>query len=168
MKYSFVGYGSLLSHKSLQETIPNKKFKPVIVKGYKREFNLEDNKEKKDFLNLVKNKKSYFNGVMFEVDDKELIRLKKREDFYNLEQTSAYDFKNKKKLGKCFVVIDNFVSLDHKGELPNKTYFIMCREAAYHISKDFGKLWDKTTFTSNGEKIEDWIKKSKDYDTMKR
>lgn len=153
MKYKFIGYGSLLSHKSLKETIKDKKFLPVIVKGYKRIFNLRDN-SKYDVLNLKKDKRYYFNGVVFEINEKELQKLKKREDDYNLEEVKYYDFYTKKKLGKALVVIDYLVGIDKDGK-PKEEYLEMCRSAAYKIGDDFGKVWDKTTYTSNGKKIKD-------------
>ena len=50
-----IGYGSLISHNSLKETINNKHFKPVIIKGYKRIFDIYVKKnENSDILNLEK------------------------------------------------------------------------------------------------------------------
>src|SRR3989344_5908505 len=101
MKYNIIGYGSLISHKSLNQTIPPRHFTPVIVKGYKRIFNLLDDRVPyHDILNLTKSKLSKFNGVMFQVDLKELRRIKKREYEYNLEQTWAYDFLTGKEFGE--------------------------------------------------------------------
>jgi cation transport regulator ChaC len=168
MKYNIVGYGSLISHKSLNQTIPPKHFTPVIVKGYKRIFNLLDDRVPyHDILNLTKSKSSQFNGVMFQVDLKELRRIKKREYEYNLEQTWAYDFLTGKKLCKCLIVIDQVLAIDNKGRTPNRSYLRLCREAAYHISKEFGEYWDSTTFTASGKKIKDWIKTHKEYNTIK-
>ena len=167
MKYKIVGYGSLLSHKSLEETVPNKHFEQVIIKGYKRIFDLvEGAKKHKDVLNLVKSPDSFFNGVMFSLSLAELKKIKKREDIYNLEETWAYDFQSRKKLCKCLICIDPFIDIDKRGILPDKHYFILCREAAYHISKKFGELWDKTTFTAGDQKIRDWLTKNPGYDTI--
>jgi cation transport regulator ChaC len=168
MRWNFVGYGSLMSHDSLKETIKNKKFRPVIVKGYKRIFDLTTRRnENADVLNLKKSPKSFFNGVMFKVDDGELKKLCEREPEYNLEKTKVYDWKTKKLLGECFVVIDYFVGLDKNEKLPSKSYFILCREAAYHLNKKFGKMWDETTFISDNEKVSEWVKKNKEYDCLK-
>lgn len=55
MKYNIIGYGSLISHKSLSKTIPDKHFTPVIVKGYERIFDLAVKKGScPDVLNLKK------------------------------------------------------------------------------------------------------------------
>jgi len=158
-KFNVVGYGSLISHNSLKETIKDKKFTPVIVKGYKRVFNLVDGKA--DVLNLVKDKNSSFNGVLFSVEEKELKRLIKRELEYNMEQVDIFDFKTGKKIGQAFTFIDYFLDLDNGKKLPDKSYLILCREAAYHISEEFGKFWDKTTFLSSGENIGEFLKNKK-------
>ena len=164
MEYHLIGYGSLMSHQSLRETIPDKHFTPVIVKGYKRIFNLAE--KNGDVLNLIKSRKSFFNGVLFKVNEKELIKIKKREDEYNLEETSAYDFLTKKKLCKCLIVTDNIISIDRKKRKPDKSYFTLCRESAYHISKEFGRYWDNTSFISNGQKVSNWIKNHPEYQTL--
>ncbi|MEK6891149.1 MAG: hypothetical protein AABX03_03340 [Nanoarchaeota archaeon] len=167
MEHNLVGYGSLLSHKSLKETINNKHFKPVIVKGYKRIFNIAVKKEENfDELNLEKSKKSKFNGVMFKVNEDELEKINKREREYNLEEVEVYDFKTGKRLGKSLVVVDYFIKIDRKNKLPSKSYFILCRQAAYHISKEFGKYWDKTSFISDEERVDKWIKNHKEYDKL--
>ena len=55
---NFIGYGSLLSHPSLKETIKDKRFMPIIIKGFKRVFNLDIRKNgKSDVLNIIKDKK---------------------------------------------------------------------------------------------------------------
>ncbi len=168
MKFSIVGYGSLLSHKSLRKTFSNKQFHPVVVKGYKRIFNVRDYQLKNpDVLNLKKSRNSFFNGVLFEISALELNKLRKREGIYNIEETKCYDFKTKKSLGNCLICIDYHKAIDHHHNNPNKSYFILCREAAYHINKEFGKTWDETTFTSSNEKISKWIKKHQEYDTVK-
>ncbi len=165
MKYLIVGYGSLISHNSLKETLRDKRFKLVIVKGFKRVFNLLINNGK-DVLNLVKDSGSKFNGVLFEVDEDELKKLKKREEEYNLEEVNVYDFESKKTIGRALICVDYFIDVDKKNGLPDKRYFILCREAAYHISKKFGVFWDKSTYTSGNEQIFNWIKKHKEYDTI--
>jgi|SRR3989344_584788 len=165
MEYSIVGYGSLISHKSLKQTLKDKRFVPVIVKGYERIFNLSSDNGK-DVLNLKISPKAKFNCVLFKVDEKELKEIKLREDEYNLEKTKVYDFKTGKFLGEALIVIDYIVDIDKKGHFPDKGYFILCREAAYHINKEFGQMWDETTFTADGKKVSSWIKNHKGYDTI--
>lgn len=165
MGWNVVGYGSLMSHDSLRETIGDKRFIPVLVKGYKRIFDINRIKgENSDILNLEKSPKSKFNAIMFSVSDKELEKLRKREEGYELEQIPVYHFKSKDKLGNCFVFVDR-IDLD-KTMLPSKSYFLLCREAAYHINKKFGQVWDETTFVSTGEKVSDWLKEHEEYDCL--
>ena len=132
-KYNFFAYGSLLSHKSLEETIRNKKFKPAIVKGYKRVFNLSLSKKyNEDVLNLVKSKGSFCNGVIFKVSEDELAKLNLRESpEYNIEPTDVYSVKTRKKIGKALTDIDFLIKIDKNKKLPEKSYFKLCRKAAY-------------------------------------
>jgi len=167
MEHNMVGYGSLISHNSLKETINNKHFKPVIIKGYKRIFDIYSKKNaNSDVLNIKKSKNSKLNGVMFKVNDLELEKIKKREDWYSLKKVKAYDFESGKLLGECFIVIDYTIRIDKDNKLPSKCYFILCREAAYHINKKFGNFWDKTTFTSDNETVSEWIKNHREYNTL--
>jgi cation transport regulator ChaC len=160
IKYYFFGYGSLLDHKSLKQSIRDKKFHQAYIKGYKRIFNLKEGKKhKSDILNLIKKRGYSCNGVLFKVNKDELKSLTRREDEYNLEQTTAYDFLTRKRIGKCFMVIDYLVSIDKGKFNPNKSYFNLCRKAAYSLSNKFGKQWDKTTFLSNGISVQDWLNK---------
>lgn len=169
MTYQLVGYGSLISHNSLSKTIPDKTFTPVIVKGYKRIFNLKiENDQDPDVLNLKKDGRAKFNGVLFTVNDAELIKIKRREDDYNLEETECYDFATGKNLGKCLITIDNLVGLDGGQGKPDKRYFIACREAAYAISEAFGKFWDETTYVVSGERISEWLSSNPSYGTIKK
>lgn len=165
--YNIVGYGSLMSHKLLKETCKDKRFQPVIVKGYKRVFNIAEYKSKDpDVLNLEKSKESSFNGVVFKINEEELLKMKKREDWYNLEESDYYAFDTNNKIGKCYLFIDHLILIDKHHKNPNKKYFILCREAAYHLSKKFGEFWDNTTFVSSGEKISEWIRKNPEYNTI--
>lgn len=164
MDYHVVGYGSLMSHKSLRKTISDKHFKPVIVNGYKRIFDLAVSK-KSDVLNLKRSPNSKFNGLMFKVNDKELKKIQKRENGYDFEVVYPYDFKTKKKLNKSLIVIDHHAS-DRFRRKPKKDYFIICREAAYQISKKFGEFWDNTTYIYKNKKVKSWIKKNNSFNTI--
>lgn len=170
-KYYVIAYGSLVSHKSIRKTIPDRHFTSVVIKGYKRIFNLSvsDSKSDKDpdYLNIKKSRNLSFNGVLFQVNEKELMKLKKREIEYNIKEVWAYAFLTGKKLKKGLLFMDDFIAIDKLNKKPKKQYFILCREAAYHISREFGKYWDKTTFTSNGKNISIFLKKNKKYDTIK-
>lgn len=167
-KYLVVGYGSLMSHKSLRETIPNRRFTPVLIKGYQRIFNvMAKTGSNPDTVNLRKKKGAVCNGVLFTVNKEDLAKIREREaPEYKLQKTIVFDFKKGNKLGSAFMAVDHAFHLDHFHQKPNKSYFILCREAAYHISEAFGCYWDETTYTSNGQKIGLWLKNNKSYDTV--
>lgn len=166
-KHAVVAYGSLMSHQSIRETIPDRHFTPVIIKGYQRFFNLAVERGKNpDVLNVEKSAGHSFNGLLFKVTDTELRKIKEREDDYNLEETWSFEFLTGQKLCRCLVSTDVLVALDKHRRNPHKSYFILCREAAYHVSKDFGVFWDATTYTANGRVVANWIKKNKSYDTL--
>ena len=169
MKHAFIGYGSLLDHNSLSKTIADRKFIPVIIKKYQRIFNLKDEDDSDpDVLNAIPSPTHYFNAVMFYVNNEELIKLKRREEDYNLVEADVYDFNNKnKKIGRAFLSIDEVVGLDKQNKKPDRDYFIACREAAYRVSPEFGKIWDKTTYTAGGKKITSWLRNNPDYNTIK-
>lgn len=167
MNYNFVGYGSLISHPSMMETIHDRPFTPVMIKGYKRVFNLSIKKSSdSDVLNVEESQNSTFNGVLFQVNEIELKKLMARENLYELKETVAYDFVNGKHLCKCYIVVDSDKSIDKLNKAPNKEYFVLCREAAYKISTKFGLVWDQTTFTAAGQKISDWLEDNNEYDTI--
>lgn len=156
--HKFIGYGSLINSLSLKKTIDDKKFTPIIVKGYKRIFNLYvKDGAKTNVLNVVKEKDKFFNGVLFEVNDKELKKIKKREEGYNFRKVNAYDFKTGKKIGKGIISIFYLKKSDKINKNPNKKYFKICRNGAYKISKEFGKMWDETTYNSDSKKIINWM-----------
>lgn len=166
-KYHVVGYGSLMSHKSLRQTVPDRNFKQVIIKGYQRIFNVMAKTGKSpNTVNLIKKKGYTCNGVLFTVNEEDLAKIRERESpEYKLHKAAVFDFNSGKKLGSAFMAIDHSISIDSLHQKPNKSYFILCREAAYHISETFGRYWDETTYTSSGEKITMWLQKNKSYDT---
>lgn len=163
-KYNFVGYGSLINHRSLSHTIHNKKLTPVIIKGYRRVFDVLASRNS-TYLNIEKSPGDYFNGVLFTIDKTELKLLIKRESpEYELKEVWAYDFTNKKKLCRAFLAIDYSISVAKgSSSMPNKEYFLLCREAAYSFGQEFGHIWDQTTFLADGKIISSWLKEHPDY-----
>lgn len=161
--YAVIGYGSLLSHRSLAKTIPDRSFQPVIVKGYKRIFNVLA-KNHTDLLNIERKPGHYFNGVLFTVTSDELKKIKLRErPEYSLFKSWAYDFSTNKKISWSSLAVDLHHSLDHFRHQPNRLYFKSCREAAYAISNKFGRTWDETTYLANGEQVNSWVKRNRSY-----
>lgn len=166
MTYRIFGYGSLISRRSLGGTLADadRTFTPAVVKGYRRVFNYKEERDRDpDMLNLVKDGRAHVNGVVFEVTEEELAKLKAREDVYNFEPVIAHDFETGKKIGECLASVDPYINIDHDGNLPDKAYFLMCRQAAYAVSKAFGKMWDETTYTAKGERVSEWLEKHPQY-----
>ena len=164
--YKVVGYGSLISHHSLQETIPDRKFVAILVKGYKRIFNVMA-KNHTDVLNIEKKTGHFFNGVLFTVNEDELRKIKRRErPQYEFKKSWAYEFETNKKISLALLAIDLHTSIDHHNHLPNWLYLKSCREAAYAISQKFGQMWDQTTYLNNGEQLSSWIKRNSNYDGL--
>ncbi len=170
MPHNFVAYGSLMSHQSIRETIPDRHFTPVIIRGQQRIFDVSLGKSSSsDVLNVRKSRMHSCNGVLFQVTDSELRSIMKREYEYNLEDAKVLDFLTGKSLGSALLVADHVIAIDTNGNgKPLKSYFMLCREAAYHISRQFGKLWDATTYLSDGTPVSKWILKHPDYDTLSR
>jgi N-formylglutamate amidohydrolase len=163
-KVNFIGYGSLMSHQSLSQTIKDKHYVPVIIKGYKRVFDLRVNGgDRSDLLNVHKYPGHKMNGVMFSVSREEFEKLMSREHHYRAERVLAHDYTTGKPSGFGVLVCDHFLDIDHEGKKPDIEYFKECRRAAYLISDDFGRYWDETTYTSYGEVISKFIRRHKHY-----
>jgi len=156
-----VVYGSLLNPKEFK----NKNHVLVIVKGWRRIFNkvasrsvwrkyIKENE--KATLNVEKEKNSYFNGIVYEVSDKEFSKLVEREQDYHIEKVDVYDFESSKKLFAAFIFVSNEKNKDGEKILRNdikpiREYLEICRNGAYAWGERFGKEFDKTTFLADGK-----------------
>jgi cation transport regulator ChaC len=168
MRYYYVAYGSLMDHRALTESIPDRHFTPVVIKGWRRIFDVRDVRSKEpDVLNAEKLRGHDFNAVLFQVSHSELRKLMKRETEYKLTRVKAHEFLTGKMLCGCFMVTDRGVGIDTTGLKPNRSYFIECRRAAYHVSNEFGRYYDETTFISDGEKLSNWVKRNRSYATLR-
>ncbi len=160
MHHAVIGYGSLMSRASVGHFRSVKKVEPVIVKGFRRVFDLTIPHHSGDWLNVHASKKHYFNGVLFHVSEYDLRRIKEREDDYDFVSAWALHYDSEKRLAKGLLSVDDWVGLDKGKRLPQKNYFIECRKAAYGLGDDFGREWDETTFLSNGQKVSTWLRKN--------
>jgi len=158
MKHNVVGYGSLMNHKSLKKTVKDRDFQIIQIKGYKRIFNLYSQRGN-SILNVTPDEKSSFNAVLMEVTTEELKKIKDRENHYSLKKINTQK-------GKAYISVGKNEFSDCMKK-PNKKYFEICRDGAHKISKEFGKTWDATTYTSNNQKISSWIKSNPSYDDIK-
>lgn len=166
-----IGYGTLLYEESLGDTIGNlteqKKYRPVIVKGFKRLFNLLPLHYNPSFkfsklpieisaANLLPHQGSYFNGLAFKVSIDELSNLDKRENNYKRTEVPIYDFSSGKRIGMGMV----YLAPDHhecvtkdKKYLPEWDDISYARTGAYRYGNEFGYMYDKTTFLADGKTL---------------
>ncbi len=90
------------------------RFKPVIVKNYRRLFNLQPDHYKADnrlrhnnteigAANIEPAQGLCFNGLSFEANTSDLGLLDKRERYYNRSVVPFYDFETGEELGECHV-----------------------------------------------------------------
>ena len=169
---NIIGYASMINEESLAKTIKPREFKEVLIKGYKRifnqrayrlrQYNADPKQNRVAIANAVPQENSYFNAVMFEVDDYEFEKLMIREKACHTKKVTA-ELKNMEK-AEAVMFVGNKV---HEGTemasndyLPIELYLKRCRQGAYEVSEEFGKQWDETTFIGDGRTIKEYLKKS--------
>lgn len=159
-RVKIVGYGSLISKKSLRKTLRfHSNFKEVWIHDYKRVFDLRSLTHlfepwDKDIaiLNVEKSPSSRFNAVIFDLSLRQFNKIIKREKTYSHIKVKYSDYRDKKIQGEAFLFVGLEQNID-KTLNPRTHYFHICRLAAHNISDKFGKDWDKTTYLSNGVKV---------------
>ena len=170
-KIVLVGFGTLLLQESLGDTVRSnskKKVTPIIIKNYKRLFNLfPDHYEANNLLRTDGTEKGaaniepaegiQFNGLSFEADAKDLERLDKRERYYKRSIIPYFDFETGKDLGICHVYespLDaRWLIRKNTDLLPLFRDIVYARVGAYRISNAFGKMYDATTYLADGKTL---------------
>lgn len=166
-----VGYGTLLLKSSVGDTISQenaneKTYRPVIVRGFQRLFNLKpDHYTVNNVLsqegiemaaaNVEKGTEAdFFNGLAFTATEEELIALDKREYCYERKPVPIYDFETNEFLGEGFTYMgvpdSRFIIRDTKLLLPYWRDVAYARTGAYATSEAFGQTYDKTTYLADG------------------
>jgi len=173
MKIRLVGFGTLLLQESLGDTVKGeRKFKPIIVKNYRRLFNLlpdhyeetyqhdnhlRDNWTEKGAANIEPAEGIHFNGLSFEADSADLENLDKRERYYKRSIVPHYDFYTGEHLGECHVYespLDaRWLVRDTDKLLPLWRDLVYARVGAYRWGDDFGKMYDQTTYLADGKTL---------------
>lgn len=154
------GFGSLINTASLRRTAPHAaNIRPVYIKGFHREFNLWDSVSGWSHNDLDsipycaldvrkdEDTDSKINGVLFEVPEEELAKLKKREYLYKLVDTVAYDFATGKPIGECWVF--SACKNDGKYDFDSPTqvrYAEICLKGAREYGEAFYQMFLDTTF----------------------
>lgn len=189
-KVMVAGFGTLLLQESLGDTIGKveKKFTPIVVKNYRRLFNLlpdhyeADNRLRVDFTekaaaNIEPAEGFQFNGLSFEANASDLEGLDKRERYYHRSIVPCFDFETGASLGVCHVYespLDaRWIERDIAKLLPLWRDIVYAREGAYRISEAFGQMYDETTYLADGETLlidyyKDYLLELKDLDAVRR
>lgn len=170
-KVVLVGFGTLLLQESLGDTIGadgagRKRFRPIIVKNYRRLFNLlpdhyvADNRLRTDgteigAANIEPAAGEQFNGLAYEVDASDLERLDQRERYYVRRPVAYFDFETGEALGQCFVYESEpnarWIVRNVQRLLPLWRDIVYARVGAYRIGTAFGKMYDQTTYLADGK-----------------
>lgn len=163
-----VGYGTLLYAESVGDTIgtnaKKKEYKPIVIYGFKRLFNLLPAHYKPSFkisklpvekaaANIIKKQGACVNGLAFKVSEAELNALDKREKHYNRIETTLFDFKSGSPIGMGYVYAadENRATLTSDPTfLPDWEDISWARTGAYSYGQEFGLMYDKTTFLADG------------------
>jgi cation transport regulator ChaC len=156
-----VGYGSLMSKRSLRQTIrSHSNYREVWIHGYRRTFDLKSPKRlyepwDKDIavLNVETAPKCRFNAVIFEVSPAMFHKIIEREKSYYMVKVKYTDYRDRKVEGEAFLFVGLEQNID-KNLHPRTHYFHICRKAAYDISEKFGRDWDSSTYLQNGRRVD--------------
>lgn len=168
-KVIIVGFGTLLLQESLGDTVSGeRKFTPIIVKNYRRLFNLlpdhyeADNRLRENYTeigaaNIEPAEGFEFNGLSFEANASDLENLDARERYYKRSVVPHYDFETGEALGMCHVYespLDaRWLICDTDKLLPLWRDIVYARVGAYRISEAFGKMYDATTYLADGKTL---------------
>ncbi len=168
-----IGFGGHLDKNSLFKTISERKIEICWVKGYKRIFNIRASKFKSvkeggdmiktAILNMQPKENAEANAIVFDANQDEFERLKIRNKSYYVKEVPFYDYKTKEESGKAVLFIGKKMRHGERAVeddiLPLPKYFERVRDAAYNISKKFGKEFDKTTFVGDGRVVKEYLEK---------
>jgi hypothetical protein len=168
-----VGYGTLLYRGSLGHSIgatpaESKPIIPVVVRDYKRLFNLRpehyQSSNKLDVagielgaMNVEPSTGSSFNAVAMPVSVLELDILDRRERYYRRVAVPVHDFSTGEPVGVGHVYAadlgSHWLDRDVVRLLPRWQDIVWARTGAYAISHDFGQYYDATTYLADGETL---------------
>lgn len=164
-----IGYGTLLYNASLASSIgksavTKKIYIPVIVDGYIRTFNLrarhyspshmfESGGEERAAMNVEPSTNHSFNGIAFQITDRELELLDKREIYYERHVVPIRTFESGKIIakGNIYVGLEPWIIRDPQKLMPLWRDVIWGRTGAYQIGERFGQYFDKTTYISDNK-----------------
>lgn len=174
--FKLFGYGSLINKFSSAQDLTNSEHMEVVqAYGVKRVFNYDtdevvrarpvyqDPKRGEPYfaaLNAEKYDDFQANGVLIEVISDDYENFIKRERGYQLIEIDYSEFGKNEIKGKCYTLCApdffNGRKLVNNDLLPNVPYYLLCREGAAAISKEFLDSWLDTTYISDGRTARQW------------
>ena len=173
MSVLIVGYGTLLNTGSLAQAIGDstaegKSYLPVVVRNYRRLFNLRPEHYETSSkisqkpiemaaMNVEPAAGQRFNGLAFYTKPEELASLDERERYYERHVVEIFSFETNEMIGEGYTYVvpldSKLLSRDLAELLPRWKDIELAREGAYRISTTFGKMFDDTTFLADGETL---------------
>ena len=168
LSYTVIGIGTLLNASSVGTKLASadrKTYRPVIVPGYQRLFNLRaEHYEASNMLatqaeelgahNVQPIKNAYFNGLAFAVDDAELEKLDERERYYRREAVEYHDFYTRESLGQGFLYVSplnrRWIINDPEKLMPRWLDIALASQGAYKYGAAFGEMYEATTYLADG------------------
>lgn len=165
---NIIAYASMINKESLAKTIKPRDFKEVMIKGKRifnqrtirlRQYNADPKQNKVVVANIIPDENSYFNAIMFEVDDYEFEKLKIREKSCHTKKITAY-LGNEKIEAVIFIgnKLHEGMEMQSNDYLPIDLYLKRCRQGVYEVSEEFGKKWDETTYLGDGRTVKEYLK----------
>jgi hypothetical protein len=168
-----VGYGTLLHRGSLGQSIgrasaQKKRALPVLVRGYRRLFNLRPTHYTTSFklnrepienaaMNVEPAPGESFNGIAFEVTPEELEALDRRERYYRRVSAPAYHFHSGEPLGEAHFYCSEpeaiWIVRDTAKLMPLWRDIVWARTGAYRLGEAFGRCYDQTTYLADGRTL---------------
>lgn len=168
-----VGYGTLLYTQSLgatigQETAQAVQVVPVIVRDYRRLFNLRPDTYKPSLfltqepieaaaMNIEPAPGLHFNALAFPVAPEQLEALDAREAYYDRLIVPLYSFDTQELIGEGHVYMSpldaRWINRDPKTLLPRLRDIVWARTGAYKINQAFGQMYDRTTYMADGKTL---------------
>lgn len=175
-KVLLFGYGSLINAESAACSMSSEAvqtMRPVLAFGVKRLFNYKANNVSKWGTNLPENERAMLNieptttfahminGVVLEIDPKDLYRLVLRETGYDLVPLLVADWKDVTsenplvsiEIAYTFLVPDelrNGVDYTQTRYYPVRGYLQAVRRGAFAFGSDFLNFWNATTYLADG------------------
>ena len=165
-----VGYGTLLHRGSLghsigRESAEEKRALPVLIRGYRRLFNLRPTHYATSFkltrepiengaMNVEPAPGESFNGIAFDATPDELEALDRRERYYRREAAPVFHFDSGEPLGEGHFYVSepdaSWIVRDPAKLMPLWRDIVWARTGAYRLGEAFGRCYDETTYLADG------------------